>query len=317
MSRDIPNLPGLGAPIPPTDPERAARFLHPRPGMKVGYGPGDPRNNPYLQQASHFQGQAPPSHPPGHYDEQGNFHYAPTQYAPQQPQGGQGVYPQYQHQQPQMPKPPEPDYVGAPPVRGGQVYTAVIDVTVNGKTYGIRDLGKDDATELYSILEEATTWGTNRATTRLGGFVSFLSGKSAEDAEQTEGQEEQPAARKGEAWILPILGPFLGFRYVKEELMALAASIFLHKEGALAGQPLTVEEFRNPNNFPLREEKKVYEALRKHPDLESFFGWFEARRAAPAAVFAHLTRTVNQVVEGMGQDPEQSGQSSTDGNESQ
>ncbi len=300
MTHHQSHIPGVTAPIPPTDPERAALYQHPRPGMTVGYAPGDPRANPYYAQASHF--------PPGYAPPLGA---APV--APANPRAGLGYSQPFPGNQNHGRPDPEPD--PAPPVRGRQVYKPIKSVNINGVDYGVRDLGGDDAFEFWNLIEQAATWGTSRATSKLGSFIRLLAGKN-ETAPDPNGPEEdengKPKFRtQAEAWILPIIGPFLGISLVREEALGLLASLLLDGNGS----PLTAADLKDSSRFPLREYPKLYTMLETHPDLQSFFGWFKGRRAAPAAAMAQISQKVAEIVSEMGLDPEPSAPSSTDGSE--
>ena len=284
----LPNLPNLGVPIPPTDPARAAQYRHPRPGMQVAYDP--------YQQASHY--------PPGYYP-------PPPGYPPP-PQG----YPQQQQPAPPPPQSPEPQRDG-PPVRGLAPYQPAGKVKLGDVEYGLRDLGSEDAFALWQIITDAASWGTDAAVRRYSDFVRLLSGHEKDEKDkkdESKSTEEGAPKKRPDAWILPIMGPFLGVNWVRKDLSELVASVLLHTEssGGVVGSPLTPEAFAR---IPWRHYQDLYQALQNHPDLTSFFGWFRAKRAAPAGqALTVIGAKVMEVAAQMGLDQERPGPSSTAGN---
>lgn len=303
----LPNIPGVGAPIPPTDPARAALYQHPRPTMQVGHAPGVP-----ALQTHHYQQQpvapVPPTYPPGQYPGAG---YPTQQQQPVYVPPGYRLVPESNFQQPEPPPmPPRREAPEGPPVRGLDPYTAIAHVEIAGRKYGLRDLGPQDAFEIYDAMENAFTWGVNSGVSKLGGFVKLLRPEVSPDPEV----EATRLPDRTEAWILPILGPFLGFRYVREDLCNLIASVFLDE----AGQPLRGDQLKDSRLFPWREMVKVREAFKAHPDMLCFFGWWETLKTTGSPL-EKITQRVEEVVgQVMSQlpDPGQPEPSSTDGSES-
>lgn len=275
MSKRRP-IPGVNAPVPPTDPARAALYAHPRPTMQIGHNPHVP---PLASIAPEFvqQQQQPQQSSP----------YYPPVSVPHVPPGYRLV-PEANFAAPQpAPETPRKQKEEGPPIRGLRAYKPLGRVMIGDTEYGLRDLDSEDAFAIYDLLEEALTWGIHHGVRKLGGFVKLLKGREDHPVSETEDGEDKKEAR-GEAWILAVVGPFLGVRYVKAEIKTLIASIFLDENN----HPLAPEDLER---IPWRAYPDIRRAILEHPDVQSFFGWLGHLRASPAT--AELEKKVREVAE--------------------
>lgn len=211
--QDLPPVPGLGAPIPPTDVNRAAGYQYPRPGMQVSGHPGVP---------------------PGY------------RLVPETPQAALQM--QQQAAQEAIRRRSIP-LIEGPPTQGLDVFT-VMTPTFKGrgdKVFGFRELSVLEIGKLWVLLEGCVTWGIRNGVTKLGPFIKLL--RETRDLDATA--LIKGTVKGSEAWLLTVLSPFLGVQMILDDVYALLEGILVDGQGvSVAPGTLTNPKMVPPSALP-------------------------------------------------------------------
>lgn len=197
--------------------------------------------------------------------------------------------PQYKHPRPKPDEPERPWATspdGGPPMRGQRAYKDVgIKLEVDGTTYGFRRLGVRDTSKIYTLVEEAVTWGVHNGVLKFGTFIDVLRKGRAVDGKDTG----------GEAWLLALVSPLLGVRVVEDELVDYLESVIITEKGVA----LNKGDLSDPELFPMGALPLIISKFGQHPDLLSFFGSCGEVATSPLAqaVASYLTRRVQSMME--------------------